>query len=77
MLDSVLCPYGFACEFGITDYEIAPLQGLTSVIPLTSIESGAKETTTSSLRFDNKIINVMTNGNRRGSPDMTGTVVGL
>jgi hypothetical protein len=77
MFDAVLCPYGFACKFGITDYEIAPSKGLTSVIPLTSIKSGAKKTTTFSLRFDNKIINVMTNSNRRYSPDMTGTIVGL
>jgi hypothetical protein len=77
MLDAVMCPYGFACEGGITDYEITPLQGLTSVIPLASIKSGAKKTTTSSLGFDNKIINVMTNSDRRGSPDMTGTLVGL
>jgi hypothetical protein len=77
MFDAVLCPYGFACEFGITNYEIAPSKGLTSVIPLTSIESGAKKTTTFSLRFDNKIINVMTNSNRGHSPNMTGTIVGL
>jgi hypothetical protein len=77
MFDAVLRPHGFARKFGITNYEIAPSKGLTSVVALTSIESGAKKTTAFSLRFDNKIINIMANSNRRYSPDMTGTIVGL